>query len=384
MKKLFIIFVILFALSLIFLGVYYLGFNDSSNHNSSDEVSIFNKITSDDNDIPNQMITQITEGKIIAPALTTGGGRIRYVNAENGSIEEIDLSGTNKKILFENNFTGIRHVAWSTDRQKLLMQSATNKAYHVFDIEDGTKEPFKNNVDNAVWTTSGNRVLYKYFEEKSKERSLNIANADGSDWKKIAPLEIRNASFTQIPRSASVLYWNTGSAHAKSDLRSIGIVGISESKKIGMEPFGADYLPSPNGEYILLSALTEEAGDKMRLSLMNQNGGELRALDIPTFLSKAIWSKDSSTIFYALSNIAPDGTLLPDDYQNEKFMTRDSFWKVDVQSGQKERLIPLNTISQEYDAINLFLSPIEDTLFFVNRYDDQLYRLDIAVDEDAE
>lgn len=385
MKKLFIIFVILFILSLVFLGVYYLGFNKTDDSASPEGKSIFaNRDEPDKSDSTEQFITQITDEEVIAPVLTTGGGRIRYVNASNGSIEEIDLSGTNKDVLFENNFTGIENVAWSMDREKLLMQSATNKAYYIFDIVQNTKEPFKVNVDYAVWTTSGNRVLYKYFDEKNKERSLNVANADGSDWKKIVPLEMRRASFVQIPRSASVLYWNTGTAHEKSDLRSAGIVGVSEPKSIGNEPFGADYLPSPDGKTILMSALATEGGDQMKLSLMNQAGGELRALDIPTFISKAVWAKDSSTVLYALSNAAPEGALLPDDYRSGKFMTRDAFWKVDIASGQKERLTPLDAITQKYDATNLFLSPIEDTLFFVNRYDNYLYRLDITAAADSE
>lgn len=382
MKKLFIIFVVLFIISLIFLGVYYLAFQDDAENTIIKEPTRYNKDAPSERDAEtsNQFITQITQEAIIAPVITTGGGRIRYVNAENGSIEEIDLSGTNKETLFENNFTGIGAVAWSADREKILMQSVTNKDYYVFDIKNNTKSPFKENVDTATWTTSGNRVLYKYFNTDNKERSLNIANADGSDWKKILPLTMRDASFTQIPRSASVLLWNTGNAHEKSNLTSVGIVGISDPKKIGNKSFGADYLPSPDGKNILVSALEDEGGDQIILFLMNQNGGDLRPLNIPTFISKVAWSKDSNSLYYALSGGIPEGSLLPNDYRNKKFMTRDSFWKVTIETGQKERLIPLNTITQEYDATDLFLSPIEDTLFFVNRYDDQLYRLDIDQD----
>lgn len=387
MKKIFIIFVVLFILSAIFLGVYYLAFHDVDDPVTINTPSSFNNNNDTDSkqkSSKEKYITQITEEAVIAPVITTGGGRIRYVNAANGSIEEIDLSGTNKETLFDNNFTGISAVAWSSDREKLLMQSATNKDFYVFDIKENTKSSFKENVDTATWTTSGNRILYKYFSEDDQERSLNIANADGSDWKKIVPLNMRRASFTQIPKSASVLYWNTGSAHEKSLLYSVGIVGATDPKKIGNEPYGADYLPSPNGKMILLSALDKAGDDQIKLSLMNQNGGELRELGIPTFLPKAAWSKDSEEVYYALSSGIPEGSVLPDDYHAERFMTSDAFWKVDIETGKKKRLTPLDAITQKYDATNLFLSPIEDTLFFINRYDDQLYRLEIDEDAPAE
>jgi len=66
---------------------------------------------------------------------------------------------------------------------------------------------------------------------------------------------------------------------------------------------------------------------------------------------------------------------LPNDWQEGKISTVDTFWKIDVGSGKKERLVDPEKISGSFDAINLFLSPDAKTLFFTNKADGKLYKL---------
>jgi hypothetical protein len=68
---------------------------------------------------------------------------------------------------------------------------------------------------------------------------------------------------------------------------------------------------------------------------------------------------------------------MPNDYYSNKFQTADTFWKVNVLTGEKTRLIDLNKISAKIDAKNIFLNPDESLLFFVNRIDGKLYQISL-------
>ena len=59
------------------------------------------------------------------------------------------------------------------------------------------------------------------------------------------------------------------------------------------------------------------------------------------------------------------------------FTTQDTFWKMDVATGKKERVIETTDISGKYDSTNLFLSNKEENLYFVNRIDGKIYKLEM-------
>jgi hypothetical protein len=109
--------------------------------------------------------------------------------------------------------------------------------------------------------------------------------------------------------------------------------------------------------------------------VINDQGGEYKNLEIPTLVSKCVWSKNNKIVYFALPSSLPDNILMPNDYDAKKFTTTDTFWKVDVTTGKKDRMIELEKMQGSYDASNLFLSPDEGNLFFINRIDDKLYKV---------
>jgi Tol biopolymer transport system component len=149
-----------------------------------------------------------------------------------------------------------------------------------------------------------------------------------------------------------------------------------ETKLILSGKYGADYLWSPDGSQVLVSATTDSKNNKMTLGIVNSNG-EYRSLNIPTFVSKCVWSKDGKTIFYALPGEIPDSAILPNDYQDKKFFTDDTFWKMDTATGKSERTINVSDIQGNHDSEDLFLSSDENMLFFINRIDGKLCRIDM-------
>ena len=115
----------------------------------------------------------------------------------------------------------------------------------------------------------------------------------------------------------------------------------------------------------------------MLLGVMNGHGGEFQNLMAPTFVSKAVWSRDNKTLYFALPGSVPANSVLPNEYIEKPIYTKDTFWKMDITTGKKTRLAELKDVAQSFDSTDFFLSPNEDILFFTDRATKRLYRIDL-------
>ena len=141
------------------------------------------------------------------------------------------------------------------------------------------------------------------------------------------------------------------------------------------DKFGADLLWSPDGANAAVSFSDEKGGHKTQLALMNSQGGEFQTLMMATFATKCTWSADSKTLYCTLPGNIPDSAILPNDWLEGKISSADTFWKIDIASGKRDRLVDPEKIEGVYDALNPFLSKDEKSLFFVNKSDGKLYKL---------
>lgn len=205
---------------------------------------------------------------------------------------------------------------------------------------------------------------------------MNIANPDGTGWEKITELNYKDIIIAPVPQSGLVSFWTNPDANSETVLQSVSIVGQS-SKILFTGKFGVDYLWNNNGTKALLSHSDAKGGTKIRLAVINDQGGEYKNLEMPTFVTKCVWTRDNKTVYCALPGSIPESAILPNDYYVGKFNTTDTFWKVNTQTGEKERIVALDKIQGSFDASTLFLNYDESILFFVNKSDGKLYRADL-------
>jgi len=322
-------------------------------------------------------IFAISDEPILSPTLSADGQSIEYYSKTTGQAYRVDLDGTNKQALSTSNLVGLADIQWSPDKSKVLskFKQGDHASFSMYDYAQLKGSGLSPNILNIAWNQN-NKIFYEYFDPKSKLDTLNIANPDGSSWNKIIDLPFQNVSIAPIPKTGLVSFWNKPDSFTETLMQSAPVIG-GEKKDLLKGKFGADYLWSPDGNNILVSHAADKGSSKIQLALLNSLGGEYQNLDIPTFVSKCAWSKNNKLVYYALPGAIPDGTVLPNDYNNSKFNTADTFWKVDTTSKAPARLIELNKITGQYDAIRLFLNTDESMLFFVNRTDGKLYRMNI-------
>ncbi len=380
-KKIFITSSILLVTTLFFFGLYNFSFrkkntgeNKQANQQKEEkQESIFSPAPKEKQ---TEKIQAISSGGVLGVVLDEKEERVKYYLTENGNVIETDLEGKNKKIISDTDLPGLKDVYWSSDREKVISRFNIEgkDAFYVYDYRSKSAKKLNEGFSVVRWSNVGDKIIYLYADAKKNERWISVADSDGTNWKNLTDAEFGSVSFAQVPQSALVAFWNQANAFEETKLKIVGIMG-GDSKIIFSGKFGTDYRWSPDGKRILASSADVRGGGRIMLGVMNSNGGEYQDLGIPTFISKCVWSKDNKTVYYALPGSIPAGVVMPNDYQERKVITADTFWKVDVETGKKERLVELEWIKNSYDATNLFLSPSENALFFINRMDGKLHRL---------
>jgi Tol biopolymer transport system component len=299
-----------------------------------------------------------------------------YYSLTDQSLKKATLEGKNKAVLLSNFPGKAERVVWSPRKDKalLLLRSEPGQAlWHMADLSTKTLVPLRADMSRLAWNNLGDKIIYQYTDGRTKARSLNIANPDGSDWRELATLGQKDFFMAAVPKSTLLSFWSRPHALENTSFETVALSG--ENRKVLLsDPVGADYLWSPDGEQVLVS--TGGTGTLM-LALMNRNGGEYRTLSIPTLISKAAWNQAGMAVYYALPGSLPETSLLPNEYWEKSLYTQDTFWKMDLGSGKKTRLIELEESQAGLDSTDLFVTSDEDAFFFTDRKTHRLYRIDL-------
>lgn len=377
MKKILIIASILLLFMLIFWGLYTFLIKDRQ---TSDPIVATDTV--EDSEGPRNQPTALTQ-KVsnimsfpIMDVVALEGTDLLRVWTKTGRAFEMTERGTNQKEIGKLSLENVVGAVWGPEGQELILRTADglNTRYTPTSQE---LIKLKGDLDFVEWSDLPGRILYKFFDEGTGERTLNIADSNGLNWQKLVDLPYRRAAFVQIPGSLRVAYWPDGDAFVRTQLEAVSAINPSSPDVLMTDRFGADFLFSPDGRKFLVSSTLDEGGMQMAMGIAEVSGGLYQNLQIPTIVSKATWSRDNKTVYYAQPTEIPPGSVMPNDYKRGKFTTRDTLWRVDTTTGKKERIISLEDLTEKIDITNLFLSQDEDALFFINKVNGLLYRMNI-------
>ncbi len=379
MKKLFILSGSFFLLVLAFLGVYNFAFK----HNTLDPVADPKKKAEAEEKKQAEMVEssarsvafeQIIGEAVFQPVI--GEYSIFYYSKRDNALKEAGLDGKEIKVRVPRIPGEVTRVVWSPNRIQALVLAKVDggNLWHLADLRNQTTIPLRNDMSRLAWTSLGDRILYQFTDPGTGERTLNIATPDGSNWKKLADLGQEDHFIAAIPRSSLIAFWEKTDAARESVLETITVNGENRQTVITARA-GADFIWSPDNQHILVQNTNTTGGNAVVLGLTDEDGAGYRNLFAPTFISKTVWSKDSETIYYALPSTFPADAVIPNDYYAKPLYTSDTFWKMNIRTGKKERLVPLAEMTEGYDASDIFLSPSETDLYFVDRKTAKFYRI---------
>ena len=322
-------------------------------------------------------ITAISDESVFGATLSPDGKSIYYLLSGNGQLNQISLDGKLDKVLSTERYENIRKVIWNKQKNRVIIKtkSASDKIkYLTYDLATKKVSVLKENTDSVAWSNLGDKIIYKYYDPKKKKRTISLSDPDGKNWKDLAEFNYKNVEIAAIPSSSDISFWPSPDAFLSTVVGTVPFGG-GDKQEIFHDRFGADFLWSPDGSAAAVSYTDQKGGHKTDLATMDKSGNGFQPLGFPAFASKCAWSADSKILFCAMPGNIPESAVLPNDWQEGKLKTTDTFWKIEISNGKKQRLVDTEKIPQSFDAINLFLSKDEKTLFFVNKADGKLYKL---------
>ena len=139
--------------------------------------------------------------------------------------------------------------------------------------------------------------------------------------------------------------------------------------------YGLTSLWSEDGKRVIFSQ-TDRNGNNVRLFSANENGLDIKDTGLKTLPEKCTFSKDNVNVYCAEPLAIPDTAVLPDDYYKKTFSVNDAIWKVNLETGKKDLLYQFQE-DLDFDVSEMTLVKDEKILFFVNRTNGFLYRLEL-------
>lgn len=320
---------------------------------------------------PASKINIISQEKVFWPVLSDDGKKILYFQA-NGNLFESDFQGKEIKKVSSLVLKNLIKVLWSPgNKEKIIAifnEEGLAKKY-LYNYKTGLSIGLNENIRWINWSPDGKKIVYQFRDSKTDTNTISVANPDGSNWKNIFKTRVEDL-IVDWPAKDKVSIQTRPSGLSQGFLYAIN-PDNGDFKKILSDFYGLNVKWSPRGDKILFNN-TDQNNGNLALSISDANGENIKKLDFSTIIEKCVWAQDNRTLFCAVPQNLSTNAVWPDDYYKGKVVVKDDFYQINIETDSKTKIINSDeTVS--YDGQELFLSPKEDTLFFVNRRDGQLY-----------
>lgn len=379
LKKVFWISLSFFLFTLLFLGVYQFAFK----HNASDPVADPKKkaeLAAKQNTEPVTTQSLAFETFLNEPILFPGLARdgMYYYSVRDKSLKRSNYPGDETTVVFHPLSGTLKRLLWSPVfiGALALIDRGQGGLWYFLDLRNQSEVPLKPEMSRLAWNTLGDAIYYQFTDPKTGMRSLNQSRFDGTEWKKLTDLGTEDHFIATVPQSSQVSFWNRPSGLVESKFESMSVIGENR-KMILSGKYGGDYLWSPDGRMALVGSVEARGIAKPAIGIISDAGQGYKDLNIPTLINKVVWGQDGHTLYFAQPGAFPKDAILPDDYYGKPLLTKDTFWKMNLKTGKRERLVPLDEMDKAYDASEVFLAPDESYLFFIDRISGRLYRINL-------
>ncbi len=274
-----------------------------------------------------------------------------------------------------NVVSALNRVSLSPDGKQLLGAFGDPKSpnWGIFDVFDQVWRPLPATIINAAWENGDDLIVVVEdsgdFVLASTEVSAVISAGNGSFQYEtlIQDFRLRDVVINISSKDSLLIAERPASFYA------------GRLWKLNLKTLELSLLFSPaNGALVSWDSSDEllfryTAPDKF--AIYNE---QLKSV-YPVLFTTVPWKCDAAGIVYCfVPQEFPPGlgsTQLPDDYLQRRFFTIDNLYQISESVGDTELILRSGTGSNidPLDAKNLRVSG--DTLYFINRYDDGLYRL---------
>ena len=318
-------------------------------------------------------IKPISQEKVLGAAIGSDGQTVKYYALSNGQVWESDFDGLNFKKISSVSLNNLIKILWSPDKEKVIGVFYDNGQVKKYshNYTSGQSVLLSEAIGYVAWSPDSKKIAYQFSKPEEEQSNISLANPDGSSWKNIFKTRLENL-IVEWPAKEKISLSAPASGLAQGLLYAINSE-TGDFHKVLSDLYGLSVKWSPKADKILFST-TDYRGKSPRLVLSDEQGNQTKELKLAGLADKCVWSKDDRTIFCALPQEISINATWPDDYYKGLVILKDDFYKINLETGERTKIAG-STSELSYDAQDLFLSPKEDYLFFVNRRNGLLYRI---------
>lgn len=272
----------------------------------------------------------------------------------------------------------IRSFLADADHEKALASfgdNAKSLQWGVFDVVDGVWRPLPSDIIEATWGED-NEELFAIVRDGEDRDLVRINLFDLA-----APYE--------------VLVRNFGILDVTLDSFSGDKIIITERPSVDYAGSMWDFSPRTKRLTSLLSSqrgLMFSSQRNRDTAFIYSSPNTFSVVDstlqpkFPIFfttLPHKCTTPDGVKIYCFVPGVVPNHVVLPDDYLQRSFFSRDILYEVNIESGEiLKRVSSGDDDFDEFDAI--FPHSVDDSLYFINRYNNHLYQINFPVETKIE
>lgn len=323
-------------------------------------------------------INKIIDKKIKFPVLSSDQKKILYFDPEEREFYQTELDGRVLVAMTRGNFANLENVSWSGDRSKavlsILAEDKKTLEYFYFDFAAQSSQKIDSKFKNVVLSSDGKKIGYIYSEEGKNIFNLSIADPDGKNWRKIAFLSGNEGRLLWLG-SEKVIFYHSPQASRQGSLYIYDVLEGKDSFVFTSSKYGFSAKFSQDGRMILWQ---EGEKDARRLSLYTSElakGKTATKIPLTGMAEKCAWLSDNTNFICGIPENFSNFYRQPDNWYSSKFISKDSFYKINAKTNEVTRIAEAKQFDKDYDVDSSFMSPGGKTMYFIRKHDGKLYAL---------
>lgn len=317
-------------------------------------------------------VAKVLDRPVLAPTLSADGLALYFFDPKSGQFRTTDTVGANESSLVGGTFENVSRIKWAPTKDAVAISftegSVTKNV--ILTLEDQTLVELDPRIQYPVFSPDGLRIVYLFSDPESGQFKLSTALRDGTN---AQALKSYRAGELQLHWFAEegIAYGGVSSGFKAASVFSMDTRGERNRTLLG-DAYAADMVFSPIGNRVVFS----EAPRKpyiTSLLLMDATGQNVVQTSLDTLARKCAWSSTGFTLLCGVPAFPDEQYTVPEDYEDEKWVTRDDLYRVNATTGEATQIVKHSQYTEGYDISDPFLSPEQDTLYFTRRNDGRLY-----------
>ena len=326
---------------------------------------------------PELKVKAISTERVLAPTLSADSLKVVYYSQYNGNVWQSTFDGSSLIKISSVVLDNLAKIIWSPDKTKIISiyhDAEGNISKNFYDYNTGKVALLDPSIQEVAWSPDSDKIVYQYTNELIDVNTISTASPDGANWQNVFQVRMKNINLDWI--GSEIAFYEKASGLVPSSLFLLDLP-TKELTKVLFNTYGMAVKWSPQGDKILYSKTNSE-GKNIGLYVILKDGSKEANILTSTLVEKCVWSQDNRSIFCAVPKTIGINDILPDNFYKGSFVSDDEFWKINLETGERDILLePWEKEEEAYDAVDLFLSPLEDYLFFVNKRDGLLYSIEL-------